>query len=61
MLTGILFIIAGILIAIYPPLLSIIVAAILIFIGITLLGISYHYKKISRRFENPYVDFFLRF
>jgi len=61
MLPGILFIAAGVLIALYPPLLSIIVAAILIIMGITLLFIGYQYKKMSKHFENPYVDFFFRF
>ena len=56
MILGILFLVSGILIALYPPLLSLIVAGVLIFTGI-----SYHYKKLSKRFENPYVDFFVRF
>jgi uncharacterized membrane protein HdeD (DUF308 family) len=61
MLAGILFIVAGVLIAVYPPLLSMIIAGMLIFIGITLLIIGYHYKKMAKHFENPYVDFFFRF
>jgi uncharacterized membrane protein HdeD (DUF308 family) len=61
MLLGIIFIVAGILIAIYPPLLSLIVAALLIFLGISLVSISYHYKKACKRLENPYLDFFIRF
>jgi hypothetical protein len=61
MIIGIIFIVAGILIAIYPPLLSLIVASIIIFAGISFITISYHYKKLSKRFENPYVDFFIRF
>jgi len=58
---GIIFIIAGLFIAIYPPLLSLIVAGILIFAGISFAAISYQYKKISKRLENPYIDFFIRF
>ena len=61
MFLGIIFILAGILIAIYPQLLSIIVASGLIIIGIGLLSISYRYKKMSKHFENPWVDFFIRF
>jgi len=61
MLTGTLFIVAGILIAAYPQLLSIIVAMVLIFIGITLMTVGYHYKKMSKHFDNPYIDFFFRF
>jgi uncharacterized membrane protein HdeD (DUF308 family) len=61
MLIGILFIIAGLLIAIYPPLLSIIVATLLITIGIILLLIRYHIRKFSRQWENPFIDFFAKF
>ena len=61
MLLGIMFLIAGTLIAIYPPLLSIIVAGILIFAGISLIVISYHYKRISKQIDNPFVNFFMRF
>ena len=61
MFLGGLFILAGIVIAMYPPLLSFVVAGLLIFIGITLISISYHYKKISKHIDNPWVDFFIRF
>jgi len=61
MIFGIIFILLGILIAIYPPLLSLVVAGILILIGVSLISISYHYKKMSKHIDNPFVDFFIRF
>ena len=61
MTIGIIFIIVGILIVAYPQLLSIIVAAFLIMVGIALASISYHYKKVRREADNPFVDFFMRF
>lgn len=61
MIFGIVLIIAGVLIALYPPLLSIIVAMILILLGATFASISYRYKKMRRHFENPFMDFFIRF
>ena len=61
MFLGIIFLFAGILIAIYPPLLSFVVAGVLIFIGISLISISYHYKRMSKHFDNPFFDFFARF
>ena len=61
MVVGIVFIVVGILIAMYPQLLSIIVAAFLIMIGITLASISYHYKKLKKETDNPFVDFFMRY
>lgn len=61
MAVGIITVILGILIAVYPALLRIIVAAFLIMTGITLASISYHFKKINRETDNPFIDFFIRF
>jgi Flp pilus assembly protein TadB len=61
MIVGICLIIAGLLIAFYPPLLSIIVAVLLIFIGSMLTLISYRFKKMNKHFSDPFADFFLRF
>ena len=61
MVLGIFLIIAGIMIAIYPPLLSIIVATVLIFIGVLLTIVSYRFKKMGRHFQDPFSDFFVRF
>jgi Flp pilus assembly protein TadB len=61
MIAGIMLVIAGLLIAMYPPLLSIIVAGLLIFLGVALIYLHYHYRNISKRFDNPFMDFFIRF
>ena len=61
MIIGILFIIAGIMIAVYPPLLSLIVASLLIVIGLTILMASLHYKRMARQFDDPFLNFFIRF
>jgi len=58
---GILLIVAGILIALYPPLLSLIVASLLILVGIGLITIAHYNKKLSKHYDNPAVDFFFRF
>jgi uncharacterized membrane protein HdeD (DUF308 family) len=60
MIIGILLIICGMLIAFYPPLLSLIVAVLLIFAGSIILTFSYRYKKTARKVEDPFVDFFMR-
>ena len=60
MVLGIMFIIAGILIALFPPLLSIIVAIMLIFIGLVFVTLSHRLKKAQRHFGDPFVDFFMR-
>jgi len=61
MAVGIIFVIVGVLIAAFPQLLSIIVAAFLIMVGVTLASISYHFKKVKREADNPFVDFFIKF
>ena len=60
MIAGIILITAGILIALFPPLLSIVVACILILLGIVFLYLGYYYKRVSRKFDDPFIDFFLR-
>lgn len=61
MLIGILFILAGILIALFPPLLSFIVAALLVFFGVIFLYLGYVYRKAARTHEDPFINFFFRF
>ncbi|MFA5038335.1 MAG: hypothetical protein WC732_01495 [Candidatus Omnitrophota bacterium] len=61
MLIGIIFILAGILIAMYPPLLSLIVASLLIFTGVTFFYLGYSYRKAARKSEDPFINFFFRF
>ncbi|MFH1791965.1 MAG: hypothetical protein ABH885_08315 [Candidatus Omnitrophota bacterium] len=58
---GVLFIAAGVLIALFPPLLSMIVAFLLILVGGALCSISYRLKKGAKRFEDPFMDFFTKF
>ena len=61
MLFGIFLIIAGILIAVYPPLLSLIVASFFILGGTFLVFLSYSYKKLSRTSDDPAMRFFIRY
>ncbi len=60
MILGILLIISGIMIAMYPPLLSMIVAILLIFAGVFLTMVGYRYRKMSRSFNDPFIDFFMK-
>jgi len=61
MIAGITLIIAGILIAIFPPLLSLIVAVFLIFTGAMVVSIARYNRKLQRHFDNPAVEFFFRY
>ncbi|MBT8112105.1 MAG: hypothetical protein KJO47_00360 [Gammaproteobacteria bacterium] len=44
----------------YPLLLSIIVAALLILLGVIVVSIAYHNRKLRRHFDNPVVELFFR-
>ena len=61
MLGGIILILAGILIALYPLLLSIIVAVVLIMTGALILSVAYYHRKMSWHSENPAVELFFRY
>ena len=60
MLLGIILIICGILIAAYPPLLSLVIATLFISAGVVTLMAGYRYKKMSKKSEDPFIDFFMR-
>lgn len=59
MFLGIVLIISGVLIALYPPLLSMIVAMLLILTGIFVIITAHSYRKAQRHFKDPFVDFFM--
>lgn len=61
MIMGIFLIIAGVLIAVFPALLSFIVAVFFIFWGAIFVYLSFHYRKVTHKFEDPFIDFFFRF
>jgi membrane protein implicated in regulation of membrane protease activity len=61
MITGLVLICAGILIALYPPLLSIIVAGLLIFFGTVVLATAYYGRRARGRQTSRVFDFFLRY
>lgn len=59
MFAGIMLIISGLLIALYPPMLSIIVATLLIGAGVIILMLWYRFKSTSRKFDDPFMGFFM--
>ncbi|HSG11150.1 MAG TPA: hypothetical protein VLB10_05320 [Gammaproteobacteria bacterium] len=61
MIAGIVLILAGLLLVIYPPLLSLIVAVVLIMVGAALTAIAWQERKLQRHYRNPVVEFFIRY
>jgi len=60
MIFGIILMFCGLMIALYPPLLAIIVAALLFVMGGVIVIMSYRYKKVSKKFDDPFIDFFMK-
>ena len=63
MIAGVVLIVAGILLIVYPPLLSLIVAIVLMLLGVTVISIAYQERKLKlkRHYRNPVIDFFIRY
>jgi uncharacterized membrane protein HdeD (DUF308 family) len=61
MLACIVLILAGVLLVVFPPLLSIIVAAFLIFAGVMAISVARHNRKYQRHLDNPTIGFFFRY
>lgn len=61
MIAGIVLLLAGVLLIIYPPLLSFIVAVFLMLAGIMVLSIANYNRKHQRHYENPTVELFFRY
>ncbi len=59
MFAGIMLIVCGLLIAMYPPLLSIVVATLLITFGVIILIIWHRFKSTARKFDDPFMGFFM--
>jgi uncharacterized membrane protein HdeD (DUF308 family) len=57
MTTGVILLIAGLLLVLYPPLLSIIVATLLMSAGVFVIAVAYQERKLQRHHRNPTVEF----
>ena len=60
MIAGIILILSGILLMIYPPLLSIIVAAFMMLSGVMVISIARYNRRLERHFDNPTIEIFFR-
>ena len=61
MLAGIILIAAGLLIAVFPPLLAWVVALLLVLAGFMLISVGYYNRKIAHHYDNPFIEVFFRF
>ena len=61
MISALVLMISGILIAIYPEILALMVSFLLVFMGLSILFIRYQMKKMHDNWQNPYANFFTRY
>lgn len=61
MIAGIVLIVAGLLIAVYPPLLAWIVALVLVAVGVLVLSSAYYHRKYARHADNPVIELIFRY
>lgn len=60
MLGGIILLVSGVLIAIYPPLLSLIIASLLLVSGVLTIAVAYQNKKMQANYGNPIIKVFFK-
>ena len=60
MSTGVLLIVFGLLVAVFPQILVAIVSGALVMMGLTLCLISWRWRKLQRRSDNPFVNWMIR-
>ena len=61
MIVGVFLVVLGILIAIFPVLISYMIAFMLVMLGAVILMTSYRFKKMKTKVNNRVVDFLIRF
>ena len=61
MIVGIILIVSGVLIALFPPLLSLIVSAFLILLGVLVLLIAYEYRHHAKRMSINTINTIFRY
>ncbi len=61
MLAGLIIIIVGVLIALYPPFLSLIVSALLIVIGGLIVASAWHRRRLARHSGESLIQMILRY
>ncbi len=61
MITGLFFILAGILIAVYPQILVIFISGFLILIGFGIIMMSLQFRRLHRRANSRFMDWIIRY
>ncbi len=61
MVLGLGCILAGVLIALYPQILIVLISGFFILAGVTMLVVRWQFRRAARQFDQPWGRFFMRF
>ncbi len=61
MMTGLCFIVMGVLVLFYPRLLVVMLASILILIGIGMMAVSWQFRRLRRHSQSRFMNWIIRF
>ena len=61
MITGLFFVGFGVLIALYPQLLSLMVAGVLVLFGLGMMAASWQFRRMQRHSESRFINWIIRF
>ena len=60
MITGLFFVGFGVLIALYPQLLSLMVAGVLVLFGLGMMAASWQFRRMQKRSHSPFINWIIR-
>ncbi len=60
MLTGLVFVLIGILIVIFPRLLELFVATLLVFFGLGIMATSWQFRRLRRQSQSRFINWIIR-
>ena len=61
MITGLLFVVMGLLILFYPKILVILLSSLLILFGLGMMAASWQFRRLRRRSESRFMNWIIRF
>jgi hypothetical protein len=61
MVTGLLFVIIGLVILVYPQVLVVMISAALVLTGLGMMGISWQFRRLRRQSESRFVNWIIRY
>ena len=61
MITGLIFVLLGVMILIYPQVLIAMIAGVFILLGVGIMAVSWQFRRLRRHSVSPFVNWIVRF